>query len=80
MVIDWSLSYRESPQVSTNLLSILTDLNNAGVWMVLTRPLISKSSSPITNPLVTIPSAPHTVVNCIFPLRVRVTTSLQDSS
>ena len=47
----------EWEQVSGTLLSILTDLNNAVVWMVSTRPLISKSSSPGTNPLVTVPRA-----------------------
>ena len=36
------------------LLSILTDLNNAVVSMVSNRPLISKSSSSSTKPLVTI--------------------------
>ena len=39
------------------LLSILADLNNAIVWMVFTRPIISKSSSPRINPLVTLPKA-----------------------
>ena len=34
------------------LLSILADLNNAVVWMVPTRPVISKFSSPSSNPLV----------------------------
>ena len=45
-------------QVSKTLLSILVNLTNAIVWMVSTRPLISKCSSPGTNPLVTVPSAP----------------------
>ena len=44
-----------SPQVSRTLLSILVDLNNAVVWMVSTRPPISKSSSPCTSLLVTVP-------------------------
>ena len=42
------------------LLSILADLNNAVVWMVSTRPLNSKSTSPCTKPLVTVPSTPDT--------------------
>ena len=42
MVFHWSLGDSKSPQVSRNLLSIL---NNAAVWVVLTRPLISNSSS-----------------------------------
>ena len=39
----------KSPQLSRTLLIILSDLNHAAVWMVTTRPLISKSSSPRTN-------------------------------
>ena len=39
-----SLSDSKSPQVSRTLLSILTVLNNAVVWMVSYCPLISKSS------------------------------------
>ena len=46
--------------MSCTLLNILADLSNAVVWMVSTRPLISKSSSPRINPLVTVPSAPVT--------------------
>ena len=46
MVFPWSLSDIKSPQVSRNLLSILAVLNNVVVWMVSTRPLTSKSSSP----------------------------------
>ena len=45
------LSDSKSPQISRTLLSILVDLNNAVVWMVSTRPLISKSFSPCINPL-----------------------------
>ena len=56
----WSLSDK-SPQVSRTLLSILADLNNVVVWIVSTRPLISKSSSPCINPLVTVPRAPITI-------------------
>ena len=60
MVFQWNGSDSKSSQVSRTLLSILTDFNNAIVWMV-SRPLISKSSSLWTNPLVTVPSAPVTI-------------------
>ena len=61
MVFHWSLSDSKSPQVSRTLLSILAVLNNAVVWMVSTRPPISKSSSPFSNPLVTVANAPITI-------------------
>ena len=61
MFSQWSLSDSKSPQVSRTLLSILADLNNVVVWMVFTRPVISKSSNPCTNPLVTGPRAPITI-------------------
>ena len=48
MVFHWSLSDSKFLQVSRTLLSSLADLNNAVVWMVSTRPLISKSSSLCT--------------------------------
>ena len=51
----------EWQQVSRTLLSILAVLNNAVVWMVSTRPPTSKSSSPLNNPLVTVPKAPITI-------------------
>ena len=57
MVFHWSLSDSKSPQVSRTLLSILAVLNNAVVWMVSTRPPTSKSSSPFSNPLVTVLNA-----------------------
>ena len=41
--------------------SILADLNNAVVWMASNCLLISKSSSPCTNSLVTVPSPPITI-------------------
>ena len=69
MVFHWSLSDSKSPQVSRTLLSILAVLNNAVVWMVSTRPPTSKSSSPFSNPLVTVPNAPITIgiiVTCMF--------------
>ena len=52
MISHWSLSDSKSLQVPWILLNILADLNNAVVWMISTGPLISKSSSPCTNPLV----------------------------
>ena len=61
MVFHLSLSDSKSPQVSRTLLSILAVLNNAVAWMVSTRPPTSKSSSPINNPLVTVPKAPITI-------------------
>ena len=57
MVSNRSLSESKSPQVFRTLLSVLTDLNNAVVWMVSTRLLISKSSTPFTNPFMTVPRA-----------------------
>ena len=54
MIFHWSLSNNQSPQVSGTLLSILVDLNNVVVWMVSTCPFISKSSGPITKPLITV--------------------------
>ena len=64
MVFHWSLSDNKSSQVSRTILSILTDLNNAVIWMVSTHPVISKSFSPCTNLLMTGPTAPITI--CIL--------------
>ena len=50
----------EWQQVSRTLLSVLADLNNAAVWMVSTRPRISKSSNPFINHSVTVPRVPIT--------------------
>ena len=61
MTFHWSLCDSKSPQVSWTLLSILAVLNNEVVWMVSTRPLISKFSIPFNNPLVTVPKAPITI-------------------
>ena len=61
MAFQWSLCDSKSPQVSRTLLSILFNLYNAVVWMVSTCSLISKSSSPCTNLLVTVLSAPITI-------------------
>ena len=61
MVFHRSQSDNKSLQVSRTLLGILADLTNALVWMVFTRPLISKSSSPCTNLLVTVPKTSITI-------------------
>ena len=58
MVFHWSLNDSKSPQVSRTYLSILIDLNDVEVWMVSSRPLISKSSNPFTKLLVTVLRAP----------------------
>ena len=58
------------PQVSRTLLSILADLNNVVVWIFSTRFLISNSSSPFNNPLVTVSRTPITVgINVTFMFR-----------
>ena len=54
IVFHWNLSDSKFPQVSKTHLSILVGVNNAVVWMVSTRLLISMSSSPYINPLVTL--------------------------
>ena len=61
MFFHWSFTDSKTPQVSETLLSILGDLNNAVVWTVSIRPIIFKSSSPCTSPLVTVPGAPITI-------------------
>ena len=61
MVFHWSLSDSKFPQVSRTLLSILVVFNNVVVWMVSTRPPTSKSSSPFSIPLVTVPNAVITI-------------------
>ena len=67
MVFHWSLSENKFPQVSRIFLSILAGLSNVIVWMASTRPVISKSSSPFTNPLVNVPRVPFTIgITVIF--------------
>ena len=61
MVSHRSFGENKSLQDSRTLLSILDDLENAEVKMVPTFPLISKSSSPFSNPLGIVPSAPTTI-------------------
>ena len=67
--LHWSLSGSKSPQVSRTLLSILAVLSNVVVWTVSTRPPTSNSSSPFSNPFVTVLDAPITIgiiVICMF--------------
>ena len=54
LVFQWNLSDSKSPQVTRTLPSILADLNNAIIWTVSTRPLISKFSRLFINPSVTV--------------------------
>ena len=61
MIFPWSLRDSKSPEVSWTLLSILVNLNNVVVWMISTRPLIPKSSSPFNNPLVIVLRATITI-------------------
>ena len=71
------LSDSRSPQISKTLLCIQADLNNAAIWMVSSRPVISKSSSPCTSPLVTVSRAPITigisVTSTTFPIALQST-------
>ena len=69
MIFHWSLSDSKCPQVSRTLRSILAIRSNIVVWIVYTRQLTSKSSSPFNNPLVTVPNAPiaiSIIVTCMF--------------
>ena len=61
MVFHWSLSDNKSPQFSRTVHKILTDLNNAVVWMVSTRLFIFKLSNPFVYPSVTVPRVPLTI-------------------
>ena len=61
MVFHWSLSNSKSPQVSRTLLSSLAVLNYVVVCIVSTRPPTPKSSSPFSNPLMTVPKTPITI-------------------
>ena len=66
MVFHWSLNDK-SPQISRTRLNILADLNYAVVWILTTRPLLSKSFSLFTNPLVSVPIVPIIIDrNAIF--------------
>ena len=61
----WNLSDSKSFQVYQTLISILIDLNNAVVWMVLILPLISNSSNLFSKPLGTVLSASLTICTTI---------------
>ena len=67
MVSHWSLSDSKSLWVSRTLLSNLADLSDAVVLMISTCSLISRSSSPCTNPLVIVSSTLITIgITIIF--------------
>ena len=67
MVSYWNFSDSKSPQVSRTRLSILTEFNNAVVWIVSICHLISKSSSLGTYSLVSVPSTTITIgITVIF--------------
>ena len=59
MFSHWILRNIRFSPVSRSL-RVLIDLNNAVIWMVSTRPLISKFSNPCANPLVTVACVPFT--------------------
>ena len=61
MVFHLNLSDSKSPQVFRILLSILVNLNNVVVWMVLICPLISYFTSPLSKSLGTVPRALITI-------------------
>ena len=61
VVFHWGLSDSKCPQVSSSLLSILVNLNNAVVSMVSILPLIFYSASPFSKPFRTVPSVPNII-------------------
>ena len=67
MVFHKSLSDSKSPQISRTLLSILADLNNAVIWIVLILPQISNSAILFSKSLRANSSAPtKTDITVIF--------------
>ena len=69
MVFHKRVSVNNSHQVFRTFLSILVDLNIAVIWMVSIRPPTSKSFSPFSYPLLTVPKAPITIgtfVTCML--------------
>ena len=71
IVFQWSLRDSKSPQVSRIFHRIQGDLNNAVVWMISIRPLITMSSSPSTKSLVTVASAPI-IISIIVPFMLLI--------
>ena len=68
MVYHWNLSDSKSPKSSEFFFNILANLNNAVVWMISPCPLISKSSSSCTNPLMNLLSTLITIgITITFP-------------
>ena len=61
MVFHWNLSDSKSLQISRTHLRTLAVPSNALIWIVSTRPPISKSFRPFNNPLVIVPKAPTTI-------------------
>ena len=55
-IIHWSLSDSKNSRVSRTLLSILTDVNKAVIWIFSFLHLISNSSNLFTKPLKIVPS------------------------
>ena len=65
IVFKWSLSDRNSSQISRNILSILADFNNTSFLMFSTYPIISKFSSPCTNLLRIVSCEPIAIDNTV---------------
>ena len=61
MVSQWSLNDSKSPKEIRSIISIMAVLKNVVVWIVASRPLISKSVSLFKNPLVPEPKEPKTI-------------------
>ena len=61
MIFPWSLNDSKSPQVSRIFLWVRSDFNNTVVWMVSVRLPFSKSSCPLSKPLMVVPSAPFII-------------------
>ena len=73
MVFHRSLSDSKSPRVFRTLLSILSVLSNAVIWLVSIRPPTSKSSRPFYNPWVIELKAPTTIGTIVtFMLQLEV--------
>ena len=79
--VNWSLMDSNFLRVSSTFLSIMTDFKNVLVWMVLIRPLISNSSSPLSKHLKIVPRLPNTIGITVILIFQRFLSSLrQDQS